>query len=51
MSLGNDSTQLFHAFSSVLISIMTQLCNSVSFAHMHIIIGKKKTNAIKNIPS
>ena len=51
MSFGNVLTGLYDAFSSVLISIMTQLCDIFSFALMHKFIGKKETITIKNIPS
>ena len=49
MSFGNVLTRLYDAFSPVLISIMTQLCDIFSFVLMHIFIGKKETNTIKNI--
>ena len=43
-------TRLYDAFSSVLISIMAQLCDMSSSVLMHKFIGKKETNTIKNIP-
>ena len=50
MSFGDVLTRLYDAFNSVFISIMTQLCDIFSFVLMDIIIGKKETNTIKNIP-
>ena len=42
MSFGNVLTRLYDAFRSVLISIMTQLCDISSFVLMHKFIGKKE---------
>ena len=50
MPFGNVLTRLYDAFSSVLISIMAQLCDIFSFVLVHIFIGKKETNTKKNIP-
>ena len=50
MLFGNVLTRLYDAFSSVFISIMTQLRDIFIFVLMGIILEKKKTNTIKNIP-
>ena len=50
MSCGSVLTQLYDAYSFVLISLMTQLCDIVNIILIHIIMGIKETNAIKNIP-
>ena len=50
MLFGNVLSRQYDAFSSVLISTMTLLSYIFSFVFMQIIIGKKETNAMKNIP-
>ena len=50
MPFGNVLSRQYDAFSSVLINTMTLLSYIFSFVFMQIIIGKKETNAMKNIP-
>ena len=50
MSFGIVLSRQYDAFSSVLVSTMTLLSYIFSFVFMQIIIGKKETNAMKNIP-